>query len=177
MKQNWARSAPIKFLIVMLVSIAISAPAVAAGSRSGSTIVQDKLGKLGPLMDEIGQELVGIAGGNPDGIFLYVEIGKKWISSHLYKREGKLVRELDIPDAYLAKLIRKAWRLEPNKPNMRWSVMNYGIKKGKFDVLLKYPEEVDVEAYDQNDQRRSSALKSFYGSNRVIHLGPRADSI
>jgi hypothetical protein len=80
-------------------------------------------------MDEIGQELVGIAGGNPDGIFLYVEIGKKWISSHLYKREGKLVRELDIPDTYLAKLIRKAWRLEPNKPNMRWSVMNYGIKK------------------------------------------------
>jgi len=75
------------------------------------------------------QELVGIAGGNPDGIFLYVEIGKKWISSHLYKREGKLVRELDIPDTYLAKLIRKAWRLEPNKPNMRWSVMNYGIKK------------------------------------------------
>lgn len=45
--------------------------------------------------------------------------------------------------------------------------MEYEIKGTKFDAQFKYPEEVDVEDFDEN--RREMALKERYGDKPVIY--------
>ncbi len=130
----------------------------------------DKLDKLGPLMNEIGQELADIAGGDPEGVFLYVEIGEGWVGASVFKDDGTVVRYLDYEDVNLTDLLFEAWYLESDEPNKRWSVMEYDIKGGRFEVTYKYPEEVSVEVVDR--RRRQAALRARYGDRPVIYPPP-----
>ncbi|KEQ51647.1 hypothetical protein [Sphingobium chlorophenolicum] len=135
-------------------------------------MAKNKLDMLGPLLNEIGQVVADVVGGDPNGIFLYVEVGDGWISPNLYKDEGEVVRDCEITSPSLTDLIWEAWHLEPEGPNMRWSVMEYSVENGKFDVRFKYPGEVDVEAYDHDDARREAALRTRYGDKPVIYPPP-----
>ncbi|ATI82776.1 MAG: hypothetical protein AABZ76_00115 [Pseudomonadota bacterium] len=130
----------------------------------------DKLEKLGPLMNEIGQELAETVGGDPNGVFLYVEIGEGWVDISIFKDEGKIVRWYDSQRTNLADLIWEAWYLEPDDPNMRWSVLEYEVRDRKFHVSLKYPEEVNVEIVD--DERRETVLRARFGDKPVIYPPP-----
>lgn len=56
--------------------------------RRAKPVENDKLDVLGPLMSEIGQELADIVGGDPNGVFLYVEIGEGWVRPSIFKDEG-----------------------------------------------------------------------------------------
>ncbi|PZU69382.1 hypothetical protein [Sphingobium yanoikuyae] len=130
----------------------------------------DKLEKLGPLMNEIGQELAETVGGDPNGVFLYVEIGEGWVDISIFKDEGKIVRWYDSQRTNLADLLWEAWYLEPDDPNMRWSVLEYEVRDRKFHVSLKYPEEVNVEIVD--DERRETVLRARFGDKPVIYPPP-----
>ena len=130
----------------------------------------DKLEKLGPLMNEIGQELAETVGGDPNGVFLYVEIGEGWVDISIFKDEGKIVRWYDSQRTNLADLLWEAWYLEPDGPNMRWSVLEYEVRDRKFHVSLKYPEEVNVEIFD--DERRETVLRARFGDKPVIYPPP-----
>jgi len=130
-------------------------------------MAEDKLDVLGPLMNEIGKELSDIVGGDPNGVFLYVEIGEGWVSPNIFKDEGDLVRWYDPEGLTLTELLWEAWHLEPDQPNMRWSVMEYAIDDGKFNVSLKYPEEVDVEIAD--DDRREAVLRARFGDKPIVY--------
>ena len=121
-------------------------------------------------MNEIGQELADIAGGNPEGVYLYVEIGQGWVSPNVFKDDGKSVLWLDFDDAELDDLLFEAWRLEPE--GKRWSVMEYEIRGGKFEVSFKYPEEVDVESMDPDN--REKALHARYGDKPIVYPPPPA---
>lgn len=129
---------------------------------------KDKLDPLALLLDEVGSVLADITDGDPEGVFLYVEVGEGWISPNLFKDEGELVRWLDANDDDLIGLLFEAWRLEPE--DRRWSVMEYDIKGGKFAVTFKYPEEVDVESMDHD--RREDALVARYGDKPVVYPPP-----
>lgn len=134
----------------------------------------DKLDVLGPLMNEIGLELVETVGGDPNGVFLYVEIGEGWVDISIFKDEGEVVRWHNPRKTNLADLLREAWYLEPEGPNMRWSVLEYTVIDKKFEVSMKYPEEVNVEVYDDDDVRRQSALRARFGDKPVVYPPPPA---
>lgn len=53
---------------------------------------------------------------------------------------------------------------------MRWSVMEYDVKDGKFSVSFKYPEEVNVEIVD--GERREAALRARYSDKPVVYPPP-----
>jgi len=131
-------------------------------------VAKDKFDILGPILTDIGLELAEIVGGDPNGVFLYVEIGDRWDSPSIYKDEGDVVRWYD-PSHRLSGLLWDAWHAEsPSKDkSMRWSVMEYVVKDGQFEVTYKYPDEVDVENMDED--RREAALKARYGDKPVIY--------
>lgn len=60
--------------------------------RKAKQMPEDKLDLLGPLMNDLGHELANIVEGDPDGVFLYVEIGDGWVRPSIYKDEGNVVR-------------------------------------------------------------------------------------
>jgi len=130
---------------------------------------KDKLDILGPLMNDIGGKLAGIVGGDPNGVFLYVEIGDRWISYSIFKDEGDIVRYYVDDNSGLYDLLWDAWYAEPEGKNLRWSVLEYDVKDGKFNAFYRYPEEVDVEVFDVDSGRRETALKARYGDKPVIY--------
>lgn len=131
-------------------------------------MAEDKLDALGPLLSKIGGVLADIADDDPEGIFLYVEVGEGWISPNVFKEEDNSVRWLTPRNEELTDLLFDAWYLEPK--GKRWSVMEYDIRDGKFEVSFKYPEEVDVESMDHD--RREDALVARYGDKPVIYPPP-----
>lgn len=139
-------------------------------TKERAGFMSDKLDTLGPLMNEIGQELASLVGGDPDGVFLYVEIGDGWVSPSVFKGEGDVVRYYNPRDTNLSDMLWEAWYLEPDGPNMRWSVLEYMITGKKFHVSLKYPEEVNVEIVD--DERRETVLRARFGDKPVIYPPP-----
>lgn len=74
----------------------------------------DNFDLLGPAFSEVGREAVRLAGGEPDGIFLYLEIGDRWVESSLFKDNGHSLRFVDLDDSTsLFDLLDNAWSLEP----------------------------------------------------------------
>ena len=127
----------------------------------------DKFDKLGPLFSKIGEEAAIIVGGNPDGLYLYVEVGDGWVGPSVYRDEGNAVRYFDAT-LELCDLIENAWKAEdPDNIGKRWSVMEYEVHGTKFDVHFKFPDEVDVEKYD--GKRRDRALQQRFGDKPVIY--------
>lgn len=118
-------------------------------------------------MNEIGLELTDLVGGNSNGVFLYVEIGEGWVSPSVFKDEGDVVRYYNPRGTNLSDMLWEAWHLEPDEPNMRWSVLEYAIKGKTFEVSMKYPEEVNVDEIDS--ERRQSAVRARFGDKPVVY--------
>lgn len=132
-------------------------------------MVKDKFDVLGPLYNEIGVELVDIVGGDPDGIFLYVEVGDRWISANVFKDEGHQIRYFDDTEV-LTDFLWETWYAESEEGGVkRWSVFEYEIKDGKFEINYRYPDEVDVETYDEGGKRRGGALRARFGDKPVVY--------
>lgn len=138
--------------------------------RKAKPVAEDKIDLLGPLMNAIGQKLADLVGGDPNGVFLYVELGEGWVSPSIFKDEGGVIRYYNSRETGLSDMLWDAWYLEPKGPNSRWSVMEYDVKNGTFDVSFKYPEEVNVEVVD--DERREAALRARYGDRPVVYPPP-----
>ena len=126
---------------------------------------EDKYEKLGPMLSDIGSEVARIVGGNPDGAYLYAEAGEGWYGSSIFQAEGEAVRYFD-PSSELSDLIYDFWLAED--PDKRWSVMQFEITGTKFDAHFKFPDEVPVESF-ADDDRREIALKKHYGDKPVIY--------
>src|SRR3546814_9906034 len=92
---------------------------------------------LGPLMNEIGQELAEIVGGDPNGVFLYAEIGEGWNGPSVFKDEGDVVRYYNSASEILSDLLFESWYAASEDPIKRWSVMEYDVKDGEFSVDRK----------------------------------------
>ncbi|MDT8759091.1 hypothetical protein MZO42_10310 [Sphingomonas psychrotolerans] len=127
----------------------------------------DRFDTFGSLLNEIGGALADIAGGDPDGVFLYVEIGEGWIRPSAYKEEAEIVRALDCSSTLLD-LVEESWRA--GRKERRWSVMEYDVKGSEFAVTFKYPDEVDVEIFDR--ERRAKALRDRYGDKPIVYPPP-----
>lgn len=125
----------------------------------------EKYKRIREVFLRINDEAAVIVGGNPNGIFLYVEAGNGWIGSSLFRDEGVAIKyyrssmELDraISDA----------REEEERPHMRWSVMEFAVENDKFQVRFKFPEEVDVEKFDEN--RRDGVLQARFGEREITY--------
>jgi hypothetical protein len=130
-------------------------------------VAKDKLDILSHLFNQIGVELVDIVGGDPDGIFLYVEIGEGWISPNVFKDEGNQIRYLDDNET-LSDLLWEAWYAESDEGGVkRWSIMEYEIKQGKVDISFRFPDEVNVETISMD--RRQTALRARFGDKPVVY--------
>lgn len=127
-------------------------------------MAEDKFERLGPMFSAIGEEAAAIVGGDPDGVYIYVEVGDRWIGPSLFKDEGDVIRYYD-PTSDLSDLIMEAWEAED--PDKRWSVMEYEIRGTTFDVQFRFPDEVDVESFEVD--RREETLKRRYGERPVVY--------
>lgn len=132
--------------------------------KAENKVAKDKFEILGPLLSDIGEELAQIVGGDPDGVYLYIEAGEGWIGPSVFKDEANAVRYFD-GSLELSELILELRNTEER--GKRWAVMEYEVKGTKFDAQFKYPEEVDVEDFDEG--RRETALKQRYGDKPVIY--------
>jgi hypothetical protein len=132
--------------------------------KGANDMVDDRLDKFGPALSEIGGVAAELVGGDPNGIYLYVEVGDRWLSVNVFKDEGTVVRYYD-PTSELTDLIYEFSQSEDH--DKRWSVMEYEIKGTKFDAQFKFPDEIDVEDFDMD--RREIALKKRYGDKPVIY--------
>jgi len=133
-------------------------------SERASKVAADKFGILGPLYADIGGEIAEIVGGDPNGIFLYVEAGEGWISCGIFKEEGVAIRYFR-PTSDLTDLLLEAWNAE--EAGKRWSVMEYEVKGTKFDASFKFPDEVVVGDFDR--AREETAVKNHFGDKPVIY--------
>lgn len=131
----------------------------------------EKLDALGPALSEVGLEVVEIAHGEADALFLYVEAGEGWVRPSLFKEDGDMVRDLELRGSPLAELIIDARETEPDV-SKRWSVMEYVIEDGKFEAKFQFPEDVDVEGDDDILERRDAILKARYGDKPVVYPPP-----
>jgi hypothetical protein len=113
---------------------------------------------------DIGGEVADIVGGDPDGAFLYAEVGEGWVFASVFKDEGASVRYFD-PSPELTDLLLKAWETE--EPDKRWAVMEYEIKGTAFDAHFLFPEEIDQKVHAS--QRRPVVLKRRYGDKPIIY--------
>ena len=131
----------------------------------GDDVAKDKYDTLGPAYADIGAELAEIVGGDPDGAYLYAEAGEGWYGYGVFKDEGDKVRYYD-PSSGLGDLIYKAWVAEDF--DNRWAIMEYEINGTKFNAEFKFPDEIKVESYDEDD-RRDIALKKHFGDKPVLY--------
>ena len=120
--------------------------------------------KLGPALSAIGEQAAADLGGDPNGIYIYVEAGDGWYSDNLFRLEGEQIRFYSASDE-LGELIWELWNI--GEPGKRWSVMEYEIKGDQFDVQFHYPRDVDVD--DLDTDRRAEALKRRYGAKPVVY--------
>lgn len=125
---------------------------------------KDKYEVLGPMYADIGAEVAEIVGGDPDGSFLYAEVGDGWVYAAVFKNEGTLVRYFD-PSPELSNLLLEAWETE--EPGKRWAVMEYEVMGTKFDAKFLFPEEIDPKVHAS--ERRPVVLKRRYGDKPVIY--------
>jgi hypothetical protein len=119
---------------------------------------------LGPLYADIGGKVAAIVGGEPDGVFLYAEIGDGWVFASVFKDEGALVRYFD-PSPELSDLLMQAWKTE--EPDKRWAVMEYEINGTAFDAQFLFPEQIDQKVHAS--ERRPVVLKRRYGDKPIIY--------
>lgn len=125
--------------------------------------VNAKLEKLGPLMDEIGVEAAGIAGGKTDGLFFYAEVRGDQAQLFLFRDRGKTVKRF-VETVRLRTLVEQAWALEP--ADKRWVAMAFEVVGTKFDTHFLYPEQVDFRR--PVDERMTALMpKRFDGKKRV----------
>jgi len=52
-------------------------------------MIEEKYDQLGPALGELAADGIG---GDPNGIYLYVEVGDRWISVNLFRDEGDVIR-------------------------------------------------------------------------------------
>jgi len=129
-------------------------------------VAEDKLDKMGPLLSSIGEQVANDLEGDPNGIYLYVEVGDRWMSVNVFRDEGDVVRNYP-SHPELTDLLWKLWKLENRDRKMRWAVMEYEIRDDKFDAEFAYPDQVDVESYDVD--RREIALRKRFGDKPIIY--------
>jgi hypothetical protein len=128
-------------------------------------MAKDRFDTFGSMLSKIGGALAEMVDGDPDGIFLYVEIGAGWIGPSAFRDEGEVVHYLRCDDETLLDLLWEAWRAEPE--GQRWSVMEYDVKGREFAVAFKYPDEVDVEVMDE--AREDAALRARFGDKKIVY--------
>jgi hypothetical protein len=119
---------------------------------------------LNPIFSEIADETARIVGGDPDGAFLYAEVGDGWVFSSVFKDEGALVRYFD-PSSELSDLLMQAWEMED--ADKRGAVMEYEINGTAFDAQFLFPEQIDPKAHAS--ERRPVVLKRRYGDKPIIY--------
>ena len=160
---------------VLLCSLIAPLSDVLAADRSGVRSSTSKAGrhdalsaradKLGPKLSEIGQEAAALVGGDPDGLFIYVEVvdGRPFVL--LCRNREKTVR-LYAGSQALSALIEESWGLAHDDPRKRWAVMEYGVKGTEFDVLYRYAEEIDPAV--SGTVRFRAVLTERFGRKRLI---------
>lgn len=129
-------------------------------------MAQDKLGKVEPILDALRAEGAAIAGGDPNGLYIYAELDDGVVYAGVFKDDAKAVRYFD-PTHELADLLRDAWEAGNPDKSKRWVTMEYGVRGTKFDVQFRYGEEFDADE-DVSD-RREAALRKRYGDKPVIY--------
>lgn len=103
----------------------------------------------------------------PTEFFSTLRFGEGWISPNVFKDEGHQIRYLNDNET-LSDLLWEAWYAESYEGGIkRWSIMEYEIKDGKFDVSFKYPDEVNVETISL--ERRQTALRARFGDKAVVY--------
>lgn len=117
---------------------------------------------LGPILEDIGRQIFEDIGEDPEGVFLYAEVGDGWVERSIFKDKNSYVQYYP-SSVDLCELIIEAWKAEPS--DKRWAVMMYEIKDGRFDATFRYPEELDPEPV--GIQRREDALRARYGDKPI----------
>lgn len=121
----------------------------------------------GPVLEEIGQIIANIVGGDPNGSYLYVEAEEAFQAPSLFKDHGDQVISYQ-PTMELCDAIEKFWEMEPNEK--KWQVMHYEVEKDRFNARFEFPDQIDADEWD--DDRLDRALLERYGDKPIIYPEP-----
>lgn len=129
-------------------------------------MTEDKRLKVGRLIERIGAEGAAIVGGNPEGTYIYAEVEPGVVFASVFKEESQSVRYFDCTSE-LSDLIMDAWEAENPDDHKRWTVLEYEVRGGKFDVHLTYSDELNPR--DHASDRLELALRKRYGTKPVVY--------
>ena len=143
-----------------------------ASGETGDKATPDKSDLLGLAITKVGEEAMAIVGGKPDGVSLYVEFGKGWISASIFRADRKTVQYFSPRGSNLIRLLIDARCLEP--ATARWWAMRYAISGGKFDAQFDY--DAPATRDEDSDARRERFLRQRYGDKSVVYPPPFDES-
>lgn len=115
-------------------------------------------------MSRVGRETMAIVGGDPNGIFLYVEAGEGWVGPSLYREEIDVVRYYE-PTSFLSDALFDLWYAEDQ--DKHWTEMHYAIESGIFNAKFEFD---DMRLPDDGSiDRRERVLHARYGDKPIVY--------
>jgi hypothetical protein len=125
---------------------------------------------LGPSYAKIGEIAYGLAQPLSGTMLVYMEIEEGMIGASVFIDAGANVRWVGPADDLTDHIYDMWLSIDPDK---RWATMTYVLRDGKFTATFRFPDEVDVEDFD--DERIEDALRQVFGDKQVAYPQPEDD--
>lgn len=122
---------------------------------------------IGPLYEEVGRMIADDLRGNPEGAFMYAEVGNGYAECTIYKETEDRVIYKDCGPELFEKL-HEIWG--KSDPKNRWVSISYTISSGKFNAVLGFPEEINPNEFYY--ERINKILKMRFKDKKIDYSDP-----
>lgn len=121
---------------------------------------------VGPEYDKIAALVVNNAGGETDGVYLFVEAESAYVGAGIYRDAGDKVHYVGC-STELFVAISNLWEALP--PEQQWTVMQMDIEGGKFDARFEFTEDEPDGDGDDLDDREDKAIAARFGNKEIVY--------
>ncbi|MEP9359447.1 hypothetical protein [Sphingomonas sp. KR3-1] len=127
---------------------------------------------LEDCLQAIGQAISDEVDGDPDGAFLYAEVGPGMVYDLLFLEREDYVECIDTSNA-LSEALLDAWYA--SDPRKVWATISYAVVGNAFDASFQYSDELAQEEDPEDRSRR--VLKARYGDKPIKYPPPPSDAM
>lgn len=130
--------------------------------------MDEKVNRLGPLLSDVGNEIVAMIDGDLGDVYYFVAAGDGWVRGGVYVDSGDTVRWL-VPSDRLYHLTWDIWEAERDGgPDANaWVYMEYVVTGQKFNVSFTYAD--DVAPGTTVSDWEEIAVKARFGDKCIVY--------
>jgi hypothetical protein len=130
-------------------------------------VANDRITKL---LNEIGLILSEDPDHHTGDTLLHAELDNNFVASSVFKERGDHVLYYEPDLDRLGDALLDLWEAE--KPENRWAELEYIMRKGKFEVVFTYFDEIDPK--EEPLDRRARIVAQYFG-DKPIKYPPMTD--